>query len=440
MSTQTGGSSGKAVSAPDKLFAASCFALVVSAVAFGIRADIADALAVHFNTTKEAVGWFGMGGAFWGFAIAIFIGGQLCDWLGMKTLMLLACLLQIAGVAGTVFAPSLSVLAMATLAVGLGNGLVEAVVNPLVATIYPESKTRKLNHLHAWWPGGIVIGGLLGFGISVLSTKLGTPQQPWHPSFAALWQVKQAIVFIPAVIYGIMFLEMKLPKTERVQSGVTTAEMYKEIFRPLFLVFLFCMLLTAATELGPGQWMGSIMTKAAGQGILVLVWISLIMCVGRLFAGPVVHRLRPNGMLVGSAAVAAVGLLLMSMVTSKPGAFLAATVFAVGVCYFWPTMLGTTSERFPKGGALLMGLMGAAGMTAAGFAQPVVGRLLDQFKDNPTAACRVFALLPAALVVVFGLILVADAAKGGYKAVKLGKEAEKPAEAAVPAGDAPKSA
>lgn len=404
MSTQTGGSSGKAVSAPDKLFAASCFALVVSAVAFGIRADIADALAVHFNTTKEAVGWFGMGGAFWGFAIAIFIGGQLCDWLGMKTLMLLACLLQIAGIAGTVFAPSLSVLAMATLSVGLGNGLVEAVINPLVATIYPQQKTHKLNLLHAWWPGGIVIGGLAGF-------LLGNA--------GASWQLKQAIVFIPAVIYGIMFLQMKLPKTERVQSGVSTGEMYKEILRPLFLVFLFCMLLTAATELGPGQWMGSIMTKAAGQGILVLVWISLIMCVGRLFAGPVVHRLRPNGMLVGSAVVAAVGLLLMSMVTSKPGAFLAATVFAVGVCYFWPTMLGTTSERFPKGGALLMGLMGAAGMTSAGFAQPVVGRLLDQFKDNPTAACRVFALLPAALVVVFGLILLADAAKGGYKAVKL---------------------
>lgn len=403
MSKETSGSTG-AATAPGKLFAASCFALVVSAVAFGIRADIADALALHFNTTKEAVGWFGMGGAFWGFAISIFIGGQLCDWLGMKTLILLACVLQIVGIAGTVFAPSLSVLAMATLSVGLGNGLVEAVINPLVATIYPNDKTHKLNLLHAWWPGGIVIGGLVGY-------LLG--------NMGASWQVRQATVFIPAVIYGIMFLEMKIPKTERVQSGVSTGEMYKEILRPLFLVFLVCMLLTAATELGPGQWMGSIMGKLAGQGILVLVWISLIMCVGRLFAGPVVHKLRPNGMLVGSAAVAAVGLVLMSMVATKTGVFLAATVFAVGVCYFWPTMLGTTSERFPKGGALLMGLMGAAGMTSAGFAQPVIGSLLDRFKDNPTAALRVFAVLPAALVVIFGLILIADAAKGGYKAVKL---------------------
>lgn len=404
MSTKAAGSAGLDVSSAGKLFAASCFALVVSSVAFGIRADIAGSLATHFETTNEAVGWFGMGGAFWGFAIAIFIGGQLCDWLGMKTLILTACVLQIAGIAGTVFAPSLSVLAMATLAVGLGNGLVEAVVNPLVATVYPQSKTHKLNLLHAWWPGGIVIGGLIGY----LLTKLGVA-----------WQIKMSVVFIPALIYGVWFIGLKLPKTERVQSGVSTAEMYKEIFRPLFLVFLACMILTAATELGPGQWMGSIMNNLAGEGILVLVWISLIMWVGRLFAGPVVHRLAPSGMLVGSAVISAIGLLLLSFAASKVGAFAAAAVFAVGVCYFWPTMLGTTSERFPKGGALLMGLMGAAGMFSAGSAQPIIGHLLDKYKDHPTEALRVFAILPAALVVVFVLILVADLAKGGYKAEKI---------------------
>lgn len=410
MSTSVAASSDKGSSSAGKLFAASCFALVVSSVAFGIRADVAGALATHFHTTNEAVGWFGMGGAFWGFAISIFIGGQLCDWLGLKALLLVACLLQILGIAGTVLAPTLPVLAMATLAIGLGNGLVEAVVNPLVATIYPQDKTRKLNHLHAWWPGGIVIGGLIGY----LLTKVGGNMDP-----SVLWKMKMMVVFIPALIYGILFIGLKLPKTERVQSGVTTAEMYREIFRPLFLVFLFCMLLTAATELGPGQWMGSIMGKLAGQGILVLVWISLIMWIGRLFAGPVVHKFAPSGMLVGSAIAAAIGLFLLSIVTTKAGAFGAAAVFAVGVCYFWPTMLGTTSERFPKGGALLMGLMGAAGMFAAGTAQPILGHLLDTYKDRPNEALRVFAILPVALVVVFGLILLADLAKGGYKAVRL---------------------
>lgn len=412
MSTKAADPAGRGASSAGSLFAASCFALVVSSVAFGIRADIAGSLAEHFNTTNEAVGWFGMGGAFWGFAISIFIGGQLCDWLGLKALILTACLLQIAGIAGTVFAPSLSVLAMATLAVGLGNGLVEAVVNPLVATIYPQSKTHKLNLLHAWWPGGIVIGGLIGY----LLTQLGVA-----------WQIKMSVVFVPAVIYGIWFIGLRLPSTERVQSGVSTAEMYKEIFRPLFLVFLFCMVLTAATELGPQQWMPSITAKVAGEGALVLVWIALIMWIGRLFAGPVVHKLAPNGMLVGSAVVSALGLLLLSVASSKAGAYAAAAVFAVGVCYFWPTMLGTTSERFPKGGALLMGLMGAAGMFSAGSAQPIIGRLLDQYKDRPNEAVRVFAILPAILVVIFGIILLRDLAKGGYKAEKLHSEKKVPA-------------
>ncbi|MDO8683542.1 MAG: MFS transporter [Armatimonadota bacterium] len=401
----------KSVSSPGALFAACCFALVVSAVAFGIRSDIAGDLAKHFNTTKEAVGWFGMGGAFWGFAISIFIGGQLCDWLGMKTLLLVACVMQLAGVALTVFAPSLAILGVATWSIGIGNGLVEASINPMVASMFPNEKTRRLNLLHVWWPGGIVIGGLAGY-------FLGS-----HVS----WQIKQSLVFIPAVIYGILFIGLKVPPTERVQSGVSTGAMYKELLRPLFLVFLFCMLLTAATELGPGQWMGTIMTKAAGSGILVLVWISLIMAVARLFAGPVVHKLSPTGILLSCAAVSIVGLLLMSKATSPTSAFVAATVFAVGVCYFWPTMLGFTSERFPAGGALLMGLMGTAGMTAAGFAQPVMGSLLDKFKDNPALSLQYAAFLPAVLVIIFGIVFLRDLSKGGYKAERLSARAEEAA-------------
>ncbi len=404
MGTEEASSSGTAVSGRGQLFFASCFALVVSAVAFGIRADIANDLARHFDTTKEAVGWSGMGGAFWGFAVSIFIGGVLCDWLGMKRLILLACVLQIVGITSTALAPSLAVLAMATWLIGLGNGLVEAVVNPLVATVYPEEKTHKLNLLHVWWPAGIVIGGLLGYLLTQVE---------------ATWQIKQALVVIPAIIYGAMFLGMRLPATERVQSGVSTVEMFKALLRPLFIVFLFCMLLTAATELGPAQWMGVIMAEKAGSGILVLVWISLIMAIGRTFSGPVVHRLSPNGMLVASAALSTVGLLLMSAITTTTGAFLASAVFAVGICYFWPTMLGNTSERFPAGGALLLGLMGAAGMTSAGFAQPLIGNLLDKYSE--TVALRYTAILPAVLTVIFGIIYLSDLARGGYKVEKLAK-------------------
>lgn len=350
-----------------------------------------------------------MGGAFWGFAVSIFIGGQLCDKLGMRALLLLACVLQVAGVLITVLSPGIEWLflpivwlGVGTWMIGLGNGLVEAAINPLVATVYPEEKTHKLNLLHVWWPAGIVIGGLVGYGLTQVN---------------ATWQMKQVLVVIPALIYGAMFIGLKLPPTERVQSGVSTAAMYRQLLRPLFLVFLFCMLLTAATELGPGQWMASIMQEKAGSGILVLVWISLIMAIGRTFAGPVVRRLSPNGMLVASALLSTVGLLLMSAITTTTGAFLASGVFAVGICYFWPTMLGNTSERFPAGGALLLGLMGAAGMTSAGFAQPLIGGLLDRYTE--TVALRYTAILPAALTVIFGIVYLSDLAKGGYKAVQL---------------------
>ncbi|MDO8587166.1 MAG: MFS transporter [Armatimonadota bacterium] len=394
-------------SSPRALFSACCFALVVSAVAFGIRSNITGDLAKHFNTENQAVGW-AIGGAFFGFGVSIFVGGQLCDWLGMKALLLMACVLQLAGIAWTIFAPSVFYLGVATWLIGLGNGLVEAAINPMVASLYPNEKTHRLNLLHVWWPGGIVIGGLIGF----MLTQVNAP-----------WQLKQAVVFIPAVIYGILFIGLKVPPTERVQSGVSTKAMYRELFRPLFLVFLFCMLLTAATELGPGQWMDAIMKKAAGEGILVLVWIALIMAIGRLFAGPVVHKLSPTGILLGCAVVSIVGLLLVSHATSVLGAYLASAVFAVGVCYFWPTMLGVTSERFPAGGALLMGLMGTAGMISAGFAQPLMGRLLDSFKDNPVLSLRYAAFLPAVLVVIFLIIYLSDRAKGGYKAEKLSEKA-----------------
>lgn len=394
-------------SSPGALFAACCFALVVSAVAFGIRANIAEALAIHFHTKKELVGW-AIGGAFFGFGVSIFIGGQLCDWLGMKALLLMACVLQLAGCAWTIFASSVFYLGVATWMIGIGNGLVEAAINPMVASIYPNEKTHRLNLLHVWWPGGIVIGGLIGFLLSQVN---------------ATWQLKQAVVFIPAIIYGILFIGLKVPPTERVQSGVSTGAMYRELFRPLFLVFLFCMLLTAATELGPGQWMDVIMKKAAGEGILVLVWIALIMAVARMFAGPVVHRLSPTGILLGCAIVSVLGLFLVSRATSVLGAYVSSAVFAIGVCYFWPTMLGTVSERFPAGGALLMGLMGTAGMISAGFAQPVMGRLLDKFRNDPAASLQYAALLPAVLVVIFGIIYLSDRAKGGYKAERLSDEA-----------------
>jgi len=393
----------------EQMFFASCIALIATAIIFAVRSDILGDLGKQFQLTNAQLGWVIIG-AFWGFTISIFIGGQLCDVVGMRAILALAFIGHISGTVMTIFANGYIMLAAATLLIGLGNGFVEAAINPLVATIYPDRKTERLNLLHAWWPGGIVIGSVVAY---LLTKAVGAEWHGWQG-----WQVKQAVVLIPAVIYGIILLRLRLPRTERVQSGVSTGRMYKEALRPLFIVWFICMWLTASTELGPNQWIGEIMKKTATQsGILILAWISLIMLVGRLFAGPVVHKLSPIGLLIASSATAAVGLFALGHVHSAPTAYAASFVFAVGVCYFWPTMLGVTSERFPAGGALLLGLMGAAGMASSGFAQPLMGKLVDVY--GPASALRYMAVLPVFLIALFGAIFLRDRATGGYKVVKL---------------------
>ena len=402
MTSQSGMTSPMGTSSRGQMFVASCIALSATAIIFAVRGDILGDLSRQFHLTKEQLGWV-ISGAFWGFALSIFIGGQLCDLLGMRAILALAFLGQVVGTLMTIFANGYLVLAAATLLIGLGNGFVEAAINPLVATIYPDSKTHKLNFLHAWWPGGIVIGSVVSYAL----TRAGQG-----------WQLKQAVVLIPALVYGFMLLRLRLPRTERVQSGVSTGRMYKEALRPLFILWFICMFLTAATELGPNQWIGEIMKNTATKsGILVLAWISLLMLIGRLFAGPVVHKLSPIGLLIASAVASALGLVALSRVSSAPAAFGASFVFAVGICYFWPTMLGVTSERFPAGGAFLLGLMGAAGNVSTAVAQPVMGYFYDTF--GPAGALRYVAILPAALVIIFGAIFLRDRARGGYQVVQL---------------------
>jgi len=389
------------------MFAASCIAFVATAMIFAIRSDILGDLSTQFHLTKEQLGWVILG-AFWGFTITVFIGGQLCDLVGMRALVGLAFLGHVAGLLMTIFATGSIMFAAATLLIGLADGFLEAVVNPLVSTIYPDRKTEKLNALHAWWPGGAVMGSVLAYAL----TKADQP-----------WQAKQAVALVPVLVYGFMFLRLRLPRTERVQSGISTRRMYKEALRPFFILWFACMWLTAATELGPNQWIAEIMKHTATKsGILVLAWITLIMLGGRLVAGPVVRKLSPIGLLVASAATSGVGLLALSYVRSAPAAYAASFVFAAGVCYFWPTMLGVTSERFPVGGAFLLGLMGAAGNASAGLAQPLMGFFYDTY--GPAGALRYVAVLPGLLVLVFGGLFLRDLAKGGYKVVKLdGEEA-----------------
>jgi fucose permease len=355
---------------PERLFLGSQFALIATAVAFAVVAATMGAMKEHFVLTNEQVGWIA-GAATWGFTISIFIFGPLCDALGMKFLLRLAFVGHALGVLIMVFADGFTMLFVGALTISLGNGLVEAACNPLVATIYPDKKTQMLNRFHVWFPGGIVIGGLASYLLDTLGI--------------GLWQVKLGLVLIPTVIYGVLFLGQKFPATERLQSGISFGQMVKEtVLRPLFLLLFLCMMMTASMELGPNRWVPAVLESVGIPGILVLVWINLLMAILRYYAGPVVHRLSPTGVLFASAIVSGLGLWWLSYTDSLAMALVAGTVFAVGVCYFWPTMLGVTSERVPKGGALALALMGGIGMAIVGLVtSPMMGKIMDEHMILP---------------------------------------------------------
>ena len=351
---------------PGRVFVGSCVALIATATAFAVVGASMGALKEHFILSNEEVGWIG-GAALWGFTISIFIFGPLVDALTMRFLLRLAFAGHVAGALIMIFATGFTMLFIGALTIAMGNGLVEAACNPLVATIYPDRKTQMLNKFHVWFPGGIVLGGLASY----LLESIGITD----------WRVKLALILLPAAVYGFLFIGQKFPATERVQSGVTFWEMVKEtILRPLFLLLFFCMMMTASLELGPNRWVPAVLESVGIPGILVLVWINLLMAILRYFAGPVVHRLSPTGILFASAIVSGLGLYWLSFTETLGMAIVAGTIFGVGICYFWPTMLGVTSERVPKGGALALGLMGGIGMAIVGLVtSPMMGKVADEY-------------------------------------------------------------
>jgi MFS family permease len=297
-------------------------------------------------------------------------------------------------------------------------------MNPLIAALYPEDKTAKLNAAHAWWPGGLVIGGLAGVGLSNAGID---------------WQWKLGLSVIPAIMVLAMSAGLKYPPTERAAAGVSTGEMFRELRNPMFFVLFLSMFLTAASELAPGQWVDLALSRTVGMpGILLLVYVSALMFLMRHFAGPLVHKLSPVGVLWFSCLGAALGLVALSFANSPVTGLLAATLWGTGVCYMWPTMLATASERFPRGGALLMGLMGTAGTLSIQFVLPYMGAIFDNKKVEVAggdaafgalqgdtlnqvlgvaaqASFRAVAILPALLLLVFGAIWLYDRSKGGFK-------------------------
>jgi MFS family permease len=345
----------------NRLFVASCLALLVTSLSFGIRAGVLSQQGIDFHLTNAQLGTIAAT-AFWGFPLAMLVGGTIVDIIGMKRLLVLAFIFHLAGIVLTIYATGYWSLFFSTLLIGIANGTVEASCNPLVTALYPNNKTTKLNHFHLWFPGGIVIGTLIVF----LFNKIGLGTN-----------LQVGMMLIPTILYGYFFSKLEFPETERVSSGVSASDMYKSLLNPLFIFMIICMFGTAITELFTGQWIDVLLKNVSDNAILLLTIETGIMVIGRAFAGPVVKKFSPSGVLLISAILAAAGLYLLGHTTGNM-LFVGAIIFGIGVCYFWPTMLGFVSENLPKTGAVGLNLMGGAGM----FAVSVYMIFMSDFYDT----------------------------------------------------------
>ena len=372
------------------LFIASCASLLVTSLSFGIRAGILNDLGVEFELNGAELSRIAAT-AFWGFPVSMIIGGALVDKVGMKNLMRLAYIGHFAGILLTIFAGGFWSLWISTLFIGLANGMVEAVCNPLVASIYPEEKTTKLNQFHLWFPGGIVIGSLVAFSFG----KLGLS-----------WQVMMAVMLLPTIWYALQMERMEFPVTERVANAVSDSDMYKSLLNPLFIIITIAMLGTATSELFINQYVDVLLKSVSDNAILILLITSGVMTFGRGIAAPVVERFSTTGMLLFSAVFTTIGLYMMGTMDGSM-LFVSAFIFGIGVTYFWPTMIGFVATYLPATGAVGMAVIGAAGMFAVSIYMQFMGGFYDELMvglSEVEAGRKVIMTtlyLPVALIAIF---------------------------------------
>jgi MFS family permease len=368
---------------PSRLFQASCIALTVTSMTFAIRAGMLTPLGEEFGLSNTQLGWIA-GMAFFGFPVATTLGGFFVDQLGMRRLMMVAFSAHLLGLLLTIFAGGFWSLFISTFLIGFANGMVEAVCNPMVASMYPNNKTAMLNKFHVWFPGGIVIGALVATAIQSQFADAAGNVAPER--IALMRQLQVAVMLLPTLLYGWLFWGQRFPRTERVEAGVSSGEMFAAVLSPLFLFMAVCMFFTANTELSTTQWIDKLLGSTGANPLLILALVNGIMALGRYFGEPIIHKLNPSGVLLLSAVLAVLGLYLLRSVEGQ-ALYAAAIIFALGVCYFWPTMLGFVSENIPKSGALGLSLMGGAGMFGNwAFQTFFIGPKLDAEKMRLAAA------------------------------------------------------
>lgn len=376
-----------------RIFIICSMALFTIAISMSLGATVAADLKgifldpIDFTTSATMIGEI-LGIIFLGFSITLFIVSPFMDTIGMGRAITIAATLIIIGNAILVFAGNMAsgdniywVLWIGMLLKGIAWGFVEAAINPATASLYPDDKTHKLNILHAWWPAGLIVGGLSGIAINSMGLN---------------WQIALSLIFIPAFAFLILNIGVKFPQTESSELDVGFGDMIKEIFRrPSFFIWFGAMFLTASSELAPGQWVDLALTHTVGmRGILLLVYVSGIMFVARHFAGPIAHKISPVGLLWFSSLLTSIGLYMLSIADSPFTGILAATIWGAGVCFMWPTMLASAAERYPRGGAWAIGLIGSAGAMSTYIVLPILGAAYDRAKLEAAGGADAFATMP----------------------------------------------
>ena len=339
----------------NRLFLASCFALITTAFSFSIRAGILTQLGTELNLDPVQLGhinqmWF------LGFPISMILGGIFYSSIGPKLIMQIALLAHAIGIILTIYATGYDTLLISTLLIGLGNGCTEAACNPMIADSYSGLDfSKKMNRFHMWFPGGIVLGAL----ISKFMTDANMS-----------WQSQIWVILIPTIIYAVLFFGQNFPKPRISENS--TLDNFKAMLNPLYLFMAACMALTAISEFGPQQWVGPILAKAGASPMLILALVTGLMAVGRYFAGSLIKQLNTVGVLLGSAVFGVLGIYMMSTMDGTM-LYVAAVFYALGICYFWPNMIGFIAENLPQTGALGLSIMGGIGMFSSSMFQPIIG-------------------------------------------------------------------
>ncbi|MBL8269196.1 MFS transporter [Steroidobacter sp.] len=375
-----------------RLFWIGVLALFTAALAFSLRAAVADELRSLYLVPLDPTHSFtliaeALGASFLGFAVTLFACCALVDVIGMKRLIMLAALgfiggtllIAFCGMLGTGYGVYWVMLAGMVLQ-GMSWGFVEATINPMTAALYPEDTTHRMNVLHAWWPAGLIVGGLWGLAVHAMELH---------------WRIALVLILLPAFVFAALAITARFPETRRVKDGISFGDMLREVFRrPSFFIWFGAMFLTAASELAPGQWVDLALTRIVGmRGIVLLIYVSGLMFVMRHFAGPLAHRLSPTGLLLASSALTAIGLYLLGIANSPFTALVAATVWGAGVCFIWPTMLAAAADNYPRAGAWGIGLIGTAGALSIYFVLPRLGALYDRAKLEAAGGAEQLALL-----------------------------------------------